>query len=67
MARVYAWYEQKLIDRVLVRFHHHNMRYESRRVVAGAWESTEARWFDVEFQVKTFLDSLVWKITCPPY
>lgn len=58
MARIYAWYEQKVIDRVPVRFHHHNVEYERCRVVEGSWESIEERWFDVEFQVKTFLDSL---------
>ena len=58
MARIYAWYEQKRIDRVPVRFAHHNMQYESRRVVEGAWDSAEARWFDAEFQVRTFADSL---------
>ena len=58
MARIYAWYEQKVIDRVPVRFHHHNMEYERSRVVDGSWESAEDRWFDVEFQVQTFLDSL---------
>ncbi len=58
MARIYAWYEQRVIDRVPVRFHHHNMQYERARVVDGSWESIDERWFDVEFQVKTFLDSL---------
>ena len=58
IARIYAWYEQKLIDRPPVRFHHHNIHYESCRIVEGPWESSEERWLDVEFQVKTFLDSL---------
>lgn len=56
--RIYAWYEQEIVDRVPVRFHHHNMQYESSRVVHGSWENSEARWLDVDFQVKTFLDSL---------
>ena len=29
MARVYAWYEQQIIDRPPVRFHHHNVEYHS--------------------------------------
>jgi hypothetical protein len=58
MARIYAWYEQKVIDRAPVRFHHHNVEYERSRVVEGPWESVEDRWSDVEFQVKTFTDSL---------
>ncbi len=58
MARIYAWYEQEVTDRVPVRFHHHNIEYERSRVIEGEWETVEDRWRDVEFQVKTFLDSL---------
>ncbi|MDP6524586.1 MAG: hypothetical protein QGH15_10230 [Kiritimatiellia bacterium] len=59
ISRIYAWYEQKVLDRVPVRFHHHNMQYESCRVVVGSWKNREERWLDVDFQVKAFLDSLV--------
>ena len=48
IARIYAWYEQKVIDRVPVRFHHHNMQYESSRVVEGSWKNSEERWLDVK-------------------
>jgi len=58
IARVYAWYEQQVIDRVPVRFHHHNIEYERCRVVEGSWKTTEERWLDVEFQVSTFMKSL---------
>jgi len=58
MARIYAWYEQKKTDRVPVRFHHHNIEYERHRTVDGPWDSVEDRWFDVEFQVTTYLESL---------
>jgi hypothetical protein len=34
------------------------MQYERARVVDGSWASIDERWFDVEFQVRTFLDSL---------
>lgn len=58
IARIYAWYEQKMTDRAPVRFHHHNMEYERSRVVEGSWNSIEERWLDVDFQVRTFMDSL---------
>lgn len=58
MARIYAWYEQKIVDRPPVRFHHHNVEYERHRVVEGPWKTAEERWLDVDFQVKTFVDSL---------
>ncbi len=58
MARINAWYEQKIVDRPPVRFHHHNVEYERQRAVAGSWKAPEDRWLDVEFQVKTFLRSL---------
>ena len=58
MARIYAWYEQRLLDRPPVRFHHHNVEYERRRTVDGPWKTAEERWLDVEFQVKAFVASL---------
>jgi hypothetical protein len=58
LARIYAWYEQRLSDRPPVRFHHHNVEYERQRTAAGPWNTARQRWLDVEFQVKTFMDSL---------
>lgn len=58
IARIYAWYEHKVIDRVPVRFHHHNIEYERCRVVEGSWKSIEERWLDVDFQVGAFVKSL---------
>jgi hypothetical protein len=58
LARIYAWYEQRIIDRPPVRFHHHNIEYERKRTIPGAWTSARQRWLDAEFQVKTFVDSL---------
>ena len=58
MARVYAWYEQRILDRPPVRFHHHNVEYERQRTVVGPWPNARQRWMDVEFQVQTFVDSL---------
>lgn len=58
LGRIYAWYEQKILDRPPVRFHHHNIEYERHRTVPGPWKTAEARWLDVEFQLRVFLDSL---------
>jgi len=33
LARIYAWYEQRIIDRPPVRFLHHNIEYEKHRTV----------------------------------
>lgn len=58
MARIYGWYQQKVLDRPPVRFHHHNVEYERHRTVSGPWKNKRERWLDVDFQVKTFLESL---------
>lgn len=58
MARICAWYEQKIVDRPPVRFHHHNIEYERHRTIKGPWKTPEDRWLDVEFQVQSFVDSL---------
>lgn len=58
IARIYAWYDHIVIDRVPVRFHHHNIEYERWRVVEGSWKSIEDRWLDVDFQVSAFVKSL---------
>jgi hypothetical protein len=58
VARIYAWYNQTIIDRVPVRFYHHNMEYEQHRTIKGPWKTAEERWLDVDFQVGTFAESL---------
>jgi hypothetical protein len=58
MARIYAWYDQAIIDRAPVRFHHHNVEYEHHRTVQGPWKTTEERWLDIDFQVGAFVRSL---------
>ena len=58
LARIYAWYNQQIIDRPPVRFHHHNIEYERFRTMKGPWETPEQRWLDVDFQVSSFIKSL---------
>jgi hypothetical protein len=56
--RIHAWYEQKIVDRPPVRFHHHNIEYERHRTIQGPWKTIEERWLDVDFQVRAFAESL---------
>jgi hypothetical protein len=58
MARVYAWFEQRRVDRPLVRFLHSNEEYKRSRIAAGPWKTAEERWLDADFQIGTFLESL---------
>lgn len=58
MGRIYAWYDQRVLDRPPVRFAHHNMEYEKHRTVKGLWKTATERWLDAEFQVQSFVDSL---------
>jgi hypothetical protein len=58
LGRVEAWYRGEIVDRPPVRFHHHNVEYERRRTVHGPWKDAEERWLDVEFQLRTFAESL---------
>ncbi len=58
MARVYAWYEHRLVDRALVRFLYSNEEYKRSRITPGPWKTAEERWMDADFQVRTFIQSL---------
>lgn len=57
MQRVYAWFERAIIDRPPVRFMAHNAFVEQAN---RAYPSPrlQDRWFDVEFQVESFLQSI---------
>jgi hypothetical protein len=58
MARVYAWYERRLVDRPLVRFLYSGEDYKRSRIVPGPWQSARERWLDADFQVRTWLQYL---------
>ena len=57
MKRIYAWYEGEIIDRAPVRFSAHNSfvndKYSNR-----TWKSIKEKWFDVEFQVESYIQSI---------
>ena len=59
MERVEAWFNHETLDRPPVRFSQHNAEYEgSAAPTARSWPSLKARWFDAEFQVDSFLESI---------
>ncbi len=59
VARIEAWFHQAILDRVPVRFQHHNAKYEVEATVDDTrWASLEERWFDVEYQLEVFERSI---------
>ncbi len=57
MQRIYAWFEGQIMDRAPVRFQAHNAFVEE---ASQAYPSGDLRqrWFDHEFQVETYLQSI---------
>jgi hypothetical protein len=58
MERIYAWYGQAITDRPPIRFSAHNAEYENVAETAPKWVSLKDKWFDVEYQVESFIKSL---------
>lgn len=60
MKRVYAWYENEIIDRPPVRFVAHNAFLESAKEDISTLSPAEKKswWFDVEMQVDLFIKSI---------
>jgi hypothetical protein len=59
MDRIYAWYEQQMIDRPPVRFTRHNAEFESADDVwKESWHDLKDKWFDEEYQIENFLKQL---------
>lgn len=57
--RIDAWFAHDMIDRPPVRFAEHNAEYANSPGVAGRiWPDLRARWFDSEYQVESFRDSI---------
>lgn len=61
MKRVYAWFENKIIDRPPIRFQAHNafLASETEAVAQMSKKEKEAWWFDVDLQVDNFLRSII--------
>lgn len=58
MQRIYAWYQQEMIDRPPVRFSAHNAEYAVSPHLKKKWPSMKDRWFDAGYQVDSFIDSI---------
>lgn len=55
MDRVYAWYNQEIIDRVPIRFSAHNAEYnDSINLPGHSWNSLKERWWNTEYQIELF-------------
>lgn len=55
MQRIYAWFEQAIIDRPPVRFTRHNAEYEvQQHAQKSTWKTLKDRWFDAEYQLEWF-------------
>ena len=59
MQRIEAWFNHETLNRPPVRFSEHNAEFSSLPILAGrSWPNLKARWFDAEFQVDFFLESI---------
>ncbi|MEI6492633.1 MAG: hypothetical protein WCO94_08810 [Verrucomicrobiota bacterium] len=59
LQRVEAWFSHAMLDRPPVRFSEHNADFNASHTLAGrSWPDLRARWFDAEFQVDYFLESI---------
>jgi hypothetical protein len=59
MRRIDAWFAHEMIDRPPVRFAEHNADFAAAHKLGGrAWPDLRARWFDAEFQVEFFMESI---------
>jgi hypothetical protein len=58
MDRIYAWYENEMIDRVPIRFSSHNEQNEQIVQDKKGHKSLEDRWFDAEYQVEKYLETI---------
>lgn len=59
MKRVEAWFDHEVIDRAPVRFSKHNVQYEGDNALdTSRWPSLRDRWFDSEYQIDSFLESI---------
>jgi hypothetical protein len=55
MQRVYAWYNQEIIDRAPIRFSAHNAEYNEAHILKGhSWNNLKDRWWDTEYQLELF-------------
>jgi hypothetical protein len=56
--RIEAWFNHETLDRPPVRFSEHNAEFLEANPLAGRWPDQKSRWFDAEYQVDSFLESI---------
>lgn len=63
MQRIYAWYDNAIIDRPPVRFQAHNATLEAANVGVTRLPTEQKKtwWFDVERQINIFIESITGK------
>lgn len=55
MKRIYAWYNQEIIDRAPIRFAAHNAQYNESHVLKERfWPGLKDRWWDTDYQIELF-------------
>lgn len=55
MERIYAWYEQDMVDRAPIRFSAHNQEYDEAKMLAGYnFKSLKEKWWNTEYQIELF-------------
>jgi hypothetical protein len=58
MERIYAWYENEIIDRAPIRFSSHNEQNEKVSIDVRGHNTMKDRWFDSEYQIEKYLRSI---------
>ncbi len=55
MERIYAWYDQQIIDRPPIRFSAHNAEYgEEHSLTNYKWNNLKERWWNTQYQIELF-------------
>jgi len=55
MERIYAWYDQEIIDRAPIRFSAHNAEFSEEHKLSGyTWNNLKERWWDTRYQIELF-------------
>jgi hypothetical protein len=58
MKRVEAWFRHETLDRPPIRFAAHNAFVSDHSLAGRTWPDLKSRWFDAEFQVDFYMESL---------
>jgi hypothetical protein len=63
LERIDAWFHQTVLDRPPVRFYKHNAQFDAGEALdKSRWDSLEQRWFDTDYQIESFEQSLAGKV-----